>query len=66
MLCITCFPDLAEDLCRLQHAGLVPVILLSGGPLEVHHIELEVSPQLGICELHSKATGFRRTQYRKS
>ena len=56
MQVLTCFPNLAEDLGRLQHARLVPVILLSGGPLEVHHIELQLSAQLGVCKLQGTSS----------
>ena len=51
----TCFPNLAEDLGGLQHARLMVVFLLCGGALEVQHIELQLTAQLGIRELQSRS-----------
>lgn len=51
----TSFPDLAEDLGRVKHAGHDIVLGLLSGSLEVHHIKLEVTAQLGVCELQRAA-----------
>ena len=47
----TSLPDFTEDLGRVQHAGHPVVLWLNSGSLEVHHIELQLCPQLGVCEL---------------
>ena len=52
----TCLPDLAEDLGRVKHAGHDIVLRLPCGSLEVHHIKLEVTAQLWVCELQGTKT----------
>ena len=49
----TSLPDFTEDLGGVQHAGHPVVLRLNSGSLEVHDIELQLCPQLGVCELQT-------------
>ena len=49
----TCFPDLTENLSRVEHARHDIILVVPSGALEFHHIKFEVTTKLGVCELQA-------------